>query len=865
MDSLASSQEPHAAADNRDDEEPRLHEPLMGPAGTLTSAASTAWTPSSQYAIPRKPLPRSMTTSVDTQSSARPTPATSSNSATYSRLATDEANTPERPVGDSRPHAAKQTGTFYKWLPYSLRWWFLSVLLAYTVALFAAVIILHILSERHSGLGDDRGSSSLTFATRFTPTLLAVIHGLLVMLLVEDVKRTEAYARLSGPRGAPAAATILNDPGPWWSTLANSFPRRKIGRTMSWAMLCSVLAYVFGFLLLSPFSAALLASQDVYFSDNVSFQRRAPPATLLRVPEAGMTYFRSIGHILQNVTTSAWIGDQYAAVPFGPSAQSSIPLDPVLTTDDQSWSANTTVLTTSMSCDPLEFVEKGWNNHSTTWSAAYGVSPYVSLAAQSGCAYSLMPDNLSTVVTMGGASWSGSSNESVGDSFVNDNRPKLVNSTGCSNGEVIIVSTPWLIQSLVGDDIEFHHRWDPDFRIAGYICSTDFFTAEIAVTADTVADDTNLKFDDQEYKQQRQPLFNEWLDIDAFQDVFLNSNWSQYMANVANVGLLGVSPAAGGPAHLLAALYNSSMEAMLDDQDLLAKATKIKQRFMGETLRSAFPGLRTEQIDSSSSTITTIRRRIVAVPAAAIVLESVLAAQLLFLCATVFSTRTSRRPLGIASDPGPPLSTASLVGDRDVQVALRDKYGLSKQEMEQSIGRDCFKVDEGTLLLEGSSIKEYQGHARPTPVSQSPQYPGPTVSRIWALLSFLFALFAVLIVIAVLYWFAHHAGLYQSAFVYQSTISIGNHQLGIISPAAIVTTFLAVSIGLWWGALESTFRKLQPFLALMNERSDQQKSATLSYQSTYFLWASAKAARHRHWLLALFCVGATLCQICTRL
>lgn len=38
--------------------------------------------------------------------------------------------------------------------------------------------------------------------------------------------------------------------------------------------------------------------------------------------------------------------------------------------------------------------------------------------------------------------------------------------------------------------------------------------------------------------------------------------------------------------------------------------------------------------------------------------------------------------------------------------------------------------------------------------------------------------------------------------------------------------------------------------------------AAVSYQSSYWLWASAKAAKNKHWLLSLVTFGTVVAQAC---
>lgn len=159
-------------------------------------------------------------------------------------MAASIADAPTQPLGRAT------------WLPYSLRWPAPAVFALYDIFLILAIGLLYWKSVRSSGLVDDDGSSSLFFASRFLPTLLAVAYSLVATILLDDVKRTEAFARLASPSGASAASTLLHSPGPWWTSFWRSFPNRKDQRKFSGTLFCATVLYVLGILVLSPFSSA---------------------------------------------------------------------------------------------------------------------------------------------------------------------------------------------------------------------------------------------------------------------------------------------------------------------------------------------------------------------------------------------------------------------------------------------------------------------------------------------------------------------------------------------------------------------------------------------------------------------------------
>lgn len=83
------------------------------------------------------------------------------------------------------------------WLPFTLRWYYLVALANISIALGSIILWLSCHSRSNHGIGGDDGSSMVLFGWRFTPTLIAVLYAQMTVILFEDVKRTEPFARLA--------------------------------------------------------------------------------------------------------------------------------------------------------------------------------------------------------------------------------------------------------------------------------------------------------------------------------------------------------------------------------------------------------------------------------------------------------------------------------------------------------------------------------------------------------------------------------------------------------------------------------------------------------------------------------------------
>ena len=81
------------------------------------------------------------------------------------------------------------------------------------------------------------------------------------------------------------------------------------------------------------------------------------------------------------------------------------------------------------------------------------------------------------------------------------------------------------------------------------------------------------------------------------------------------------------------------------------------------------------------------------------------------------------------------------------------------------------------------------------------------------------------------------------------------------APISIVATFISVAVSLWWDQIDTTFRLLQPYIAMSERPTPIRRGAGLTYRSKTWAGAAFKAARNRHWVLLVINIGSVLCQI----
>jgi hypothetical protein len=203
---------------------------------------------------------------------------------------------------------------------------------------------------------------------------------------------------------------------------------------------------------------------------------------------------------------------------------------------------------------------------------------------------------------------------------------------------------------------------------------------------------------------------------------------------------------------------------------------------------------------------------------------------------------------------------------------LRTLAGKSKRDVQDILSTQVYTLQAGTIDLVG--IAELDK-------SESPSSRALKKSRFWRrfqtadkakrndwrpsmlhkkwLLSLLIFLIALAISLMVLRQYGREGRLYRTAFVYQVNLGLFNTSF---SPNSVVAALVAVTIGLAWDGIDKPMRTLQPYLSMSRGSSVTSRGVSLSYQASYWIWASTRAAFRRHWILSLITIGTTLTQIC---
>ncbi|KAJ5751747.1 hypothetical protein N7520_008664 [Penicillium odoratum] len=669
--------------------------------------------------------------------------------------------------------------------------------------------------------------------------MIAVIYVQMTAVLFDDVKRTEPYARLARLEGSEAMSSILKTPGAWWNALYDGFAKKKHGRR-SWVLICAALVNIIGFMAISSLSSAYLFSDDVVVSKPADFFTLTPVTNSpLPIDADRTTHFRTIANLLQNVSTSPWITDEYTILPFWPASLETAPITSLPSTSSQTWKANTLVFKSELECTAMAV--KAQTNETLRYTNDTVKVPSISIiwSSSDGCEYGLTAAK--SFFNTGGGSWSDASTfynayEAVeGD----DQLTSKSNYTAeCDGKEIIIVTDSWT---------------SSDAKYGAQLCETNYYMANVTTSIAPAENDPDISFNETEFEQNKFSIPDSLLNTTEFRAMMLDSDWPTYMISI----LWSETAFLGGPTILLGALYDYNMTSLVNDPNWIYSAAKSKQRYFGEVLQAALSHQGASHNSAMQGVVRDVETRVVVQPGAAIALGVLFAISFFLVLFVWWCTQLSRRPLNLSQDPAATTGAARLISDN---ARIRSDFQVFKQpsqkDMEETLKGEWFSTDSSGLyrISPDNAIKHNTAQSRNGT---------PMLLRLPALLGLVVVLSAVIAGIIVLYHFAESVGLYEKAFVYQVQVSLFSNGVASVAPFSMIPTLIATGIGLWWGAIDDNFRRLTPYLEMSRENPQLSRGAGLSYQSSFWLWASMKAALNRHWLLSLLTFGSSLSPIFT--
>lgn len=581
------------------------------------------------------------------------------------------------------------------WLPLTLRLPYLSFVFVLSLSLGALALVVTTRSAQNNGLGSENRSSLLFFGWRFSPTLLATIYGLLVVSILNDVRRTEIFARLSSPEGALAEHSVCFPSRLWWNDPIDALSNGKKSRALFFSSTVYILA-----LIISPLSAGLLSPAVRQIPRTAMFQRAKITDFSWREGVEDLVMFRTISGAILEQSTSVWLTKASAILPFWPSSLTSAPLRSKLTTDArvEQWQMRTAVYTVELDCQPMSLIAQynatynGTLPSDTTEKSSVNYA-FSELQSQDGCVITLA-DYLENVWSdFGGGWWAG---------------PPGYNSsllTGISNST-----------STCGNRTMFFVRSAPRpapkrIDLKAHLCSARFYSAEVLATLSINQSSTVITFDPDESDQNKKLVDSSTYKLPYLEKSFLSSNWSSHFLRYDEG-----TPSFDGPLMSIAASdkYNNDPDKLLADSNLLQQATELYQQFFGEMLLAAVE----DQLEADSETvpgqIIVFKQRIVVTTGIGMTLAIILLCCSGCIAFVAYATRLNRRGLNLVHEPGTVSSASMLIAaNEDTRSAFYQTDQLSSQALFQNLGNSRFAIVRGDLLLIEKSKDINKGQSLP--------------------------------------------------------------------------------------------------------------------------------------------------------
>ncbi|KAI4716309.1 hypothetical protein E4T48_07491, partial [Aureobasidium sp. EXF-10727] len=717
------------------------------------------------------------------------------------------------------------------------------------------------LSARNDGLGNDKDSSALFFGWRFSPTLIATIYALLVGSMLNDVRRTEIFARLSRPGGANATHTLCFPARAWWNDPFDALSKTKNNGVRSLALLFASLVNIVVLLVVSPLSAGFLSPVNVLISKDAHFQSAAlTPGSQWQTDTFDSVVFRTVAGSILNKSTSAWINPDYAMLPFW-LPDTSRPVGSNLVTEfgPQQWQSPTTVFKTEFDCVDLNVANMFTSLVEDVGRGTTTTMRTTQFNSSDGCSITVTEGSNSIEGYHGG--WL-PRNPQDSESFLSEGG-SWESSEGCGNRSSIIVKT----------------TDDKSMAYVGSLCAPKFYSASVNATVDIDEASTTVSFSEEEYMKNRRPMDPVQYDLTVLEDTFLSSNWS----NKFFTKILYVVPEYAGPLLAIAASpdYNNDAEALINSPVLWERTKRLHQQFFGEMLLLALDSI-PSTLNHASGTIVIQERRIIVVSSIGITLAVLLFLACICVVVVTYTTRLHQRALHLSHDPGSITAAASMIAlDRNARLEFEGTDRLSNDELKGLLADRQFAIENGALLatsdaspkgkmklkvcIEKSVLKRpaENSSSKDSTLSETKMIdPRPGFIRVWMGGLILLVLLALIAVLVVLYKISRAGGLHQTALLDQLNVNILELST-TLTPYSIIPTLLAVGIKLWFRAIAETFKRLQPFVVMAKSPETPSNSISAEYANTPIALVSIKALKHSHWLLALIGAGAFVTEAFT--
>jgi hypothetical protein len=579
------------------------------------------------------------------------------------------------------------------------------VSLSFTIGLSS--ILLRWRSQKNQGLCSE---DVAIFGWKFIPTLITVIYSRFTAILLENVQRTEPFARMARPSSSVPGATftILEKPRSWWVTLTSGMRKNRNGGVRSWVVVLCCTVHILAVLVISPLSAALLGTKVLQITVNSVSMKRAVPigGPDLEFQADRGTSLRTSVALLQNYSSSPWVTDEYFVLPFWPADVENNQWLPYYASP-QRWNATTHVFKADFKCSKLELTGTDYYlRHAVDGEPATGYAdPHylasIRLETEGDCTYNLTFNATAPAWSVLDEYMSGIGSWSTIDTFLRMTMQyedaRIILGERCQEDESIILSTQWVdLQPRKNELLE-------TFSVVGYVCNASYNVAEMVVQASLTETSFAVEVDQYEFGKISAANPPNRLDLSSIRNVMLASEFFMYVPqsmgneSFGNIEVPTSMPFQGATA-LLSTMYSQNMTAMIEDPDLPSKATRIRRRFFAETLQTTFSaaGMTTEEIVSGTKS-NRERRIIVSMPVASIICGlSIFSFALLVI--VLLLLRSGHRPLNAVHNPTTTAGILSMVQSNHTLLSMfRNKNPYARRNLKAKLRGHVFVTSPGTL------------------------------------------------------------------------------------------------------------------------------------------------------------------------
>ncbi|OAL03368.1 hypothetical protein IQ06DRAFT_324071 [Phaeosphaeriaceae sp. SRC1lsM3a] len=591
------------------------------------------------------------------------------------------------------------------------------------------------------------------------------------------------------------------------------------------------------------------------------------------------TYYRAMNAVMRNVSTSAWLNDTSLAFPFWPSSEVA-QYGPDFASSYDTWNAQTMALRSTHKCQEMTlksadvvprrysgvYVKQGYGPVNGTQPMAVFV-----LESGDGCKYELSIHPAVDMAARGGVTWSEASTfiPTIVDSTLpiqgqvfttnmtsTDIWSRVNASEQCHGRDIIIANTPFTLVPDIdprGSPVlarNATYERAPGFRMRSLLCDFEYHILNETVKA-VVSDSSGTVLSSTPtfagIGEKRLNTQNDWV---SYFD-------STSMITESTTDSPGVTPGFSGMAPLLAVLSGFNLTTILDDPDIVERIGSLKGRFFMEMLRDSFTNYKLFETQSMKGEATIVEDRVVVLTEIGFTLAALFYASACLLVAVFWTSRLSRRPLNLRSDP------ASTVG-----LGLMFTQSFARSSAIKRL-HSASRVDSYTMLQKekyfttGMSLHKGDDNTDPPIKVKAKRNWRPRViqARMLAMLGVLLIL--VLVAVLILNVYSARSQLSQRAFIFEADVTRFRLSFSSFAPISIAPTLVSIMVGLWWDQLDSTFRILQPFISMSKGPTPIKTGAGLTYRSKSWVGAAFKAGRNRHWVLFLIATGSVLAQVLT--